>query len=75
MSEAPPPLGLERLSLNQITIEQCSLQQAIEACGRAGVSVIGPWRHKVAELGVKAAARQIGEAGLRVGERCGTTGQ
>ena len=61
---------LSRLSLNQMTIDQCSLPEAIEACGRAGLTVIGPWRHKVAEIGVETAARQIREAGLRVSSLC-----
>jgi sugar phosphate isomerase/epimerase len=63
-------LDLARLSLNQITIDQCSLTDAIEACGRAGLTVIGPWRHKVAEIGADEAARQIREAGLRVSSLC-----
>jgi len=65
-----PRLELSRLSLNQITIDQCSLPEAIEACGRAGLTVIGPWRHKVAETGVEDAARRIREAGLRVSSLC-----
>lgn len=63
-------LRLARMSLNQITIEQCSLPEAIEACGRAGLTVIGPWRHKVAEIGVDTAARMVREAGLRVSSLC-----
>jgi sugar phosphate isomerase/epimerase len=63
-------LELSRLSLNQITIDQCSLPEAIEACERAGLTVIGPWRHKVAEVGVGEAARRIREAGLRVSSLC-----
>jgi sugar phosphate isomerase/epimerase len=63
-------LHLSRLSLNQITIDQCSLPEAIEACGRAGLTVIGPWRHKVAELGADEAASRIREAGLRVSSLC-----
>jgi sugar phosphate isomerase/epimerase len=65
-----PRLELSRLSLNQITVEQWSLPEAIEGCGRAGLTMIGPWRHKVAETGVEAAARRIREAGLRVSSLC-----
>ena len=32
--------------------------------------MIGPWRHKVAEIGVDEAARLIREAGLRVSSLC-----
>jgi sugar phosphate isomerase/epimerase len=63
-------LELSRLSLNQITIDQCSLPEAIAACERAGLTVIGPWRHKVAEIGVEDAARRIREAGMRVSSLC-----
>src|SRR5215210_8894352 len=65
-----PRLELSQLSLNQITVEQWSLPETIEACGRAGLTVIGPWRHKVAEVGVETAARQIRQAGLRVSSLC-----
>ena len=61
---------LARLSLNQITIDQCSLPEAVDACGRAGLTVIGPWRHKVAEVGVERAAGLIRAAGLRVSSLC-----
>ena len=63
-------LDLARLSLNQITIDQAGLPEAIEACGRAGLTMIGPWRHKVAEIGTEEAARRIRAAGLRVSSLC-----
>jgi sugar phosphate isomerase/epimerase len=65
-----PRLELSQLSLNQITVEQWSLPEVIDACGRAGLTMIGPWRHKVAELGVDDAAQRIREAGLRVSSLC-----
>jgi sugar phosphate isomerase/epimerase len=63
-------LDLSRLSLNQITIDQCSLPEAIAACAQAGLTMIGPWRHKVAETGLEDAARRIRAAGLRVSSLC-----
>jgi sugar phosphate isomerase/epimerase len=66
----PAALAFERLSLNQATIEQCSLREAVEGCARHGIGWIGPWRHKVAELGVTAGARLIRDAGLRVSSLC-----
>ena len=63
-----PPL--ERLSLNQATVEQWSLREAVEGCARHGIGWIGPWRHKVAELGLAASARLIRDAGLRVSGLC-----
>jgi sugar phosphate isomerase/epimerase len=61
---------LERLSLNQATVEQWSLREAVEGCARHGIGWIGPWRHKVADLGVAASARLIRDAGLRVSSLC-----
>jgi sugar phosphate isomerase/epimerase len=63
-------LSLRRLSLNQITVEQLTLPEVVDACGCAGLTMIGPWRHKVAEIGVAAAARLIRDAGLRVSSLC-----
>ena len=57
---------LHRLSLNTATIKQWSLKQCIEGCVRHGVTVIGPWRDKVQELGVDTAAKMINDNGLEV---------
>jgi len=62
--------ALDRLSLNQATVEQWSLREAVEGCTRHGIGWIGPWRHKVAELGVTASARLIRDAGLRATGLC-----
>ncbi len=60
-----------RLSLNQATTQQLSLREAAEACARAGISWIGPWRDKVTETGGAAAsARLIRDAGLKVSSLC-----
>jgi len=60
-----------RLSLNTITVrEQWSLAQCIEGCARHGIPAIGPWRDKLAEMGLAAAARQIRDAGLKVSGLC-----
>jgi len=62
---------LSRLSLNTITVrEQWSLAQCIEGCARHGIPAIGPWRDKLQEMGVAAAARQIRDAGLQVSGLC-----
>jgi sugar phosphate isomerase/epimerase len=62
--------AIERLSLNQITIEQWSLAEAVDGCAAAGIGWIAPWRHKVAEVGAAEAARIISAAGLRVSSLC-----
>lgn len=69
MPSAQAP-SLARLSLNQITMEKCSLEQAIKSCVQHDVRWIAPWRHKVAEAGLQNAARMIREAGLSVSSLC-----
>lgn len=61
---------MDRLSLNQITIKQWSLAEAVDGCARHGVGWIGLWRDKVAEVGVDEAARLVRAAGLRVSSLC-----
>jgi sugar phosphate isomerase/epimerase len=61
---------LARLSLNQATVEQWTLPEFVDGCARAGITNIAPWRGPVAQVGVKNAARLIGDAGLRVSSLC-----
>jgi sugar phosphate isomerase/epimerase len=60
---------LRRLSLNQITIDQWSLAEVVEACAGAGVPSIGVWRHKL-DGDAAAAAHVVRDAGLRVSSLC-----
>lgn len=62
--------ALDRLSLNQITVDQLSLPAAIEAAAGAGVPWIGVWRHKLADRGAAEAGRLVRESGLRVSSLC-----
>jgi sugar phosphate isomerase/epimerase len=62
------PLG--RLSLNQITVDQWTLPEVVDGCVRAGITAIAPWRQRVDEVGLAAAARMISGAGLRVSSLC-----
>lgn len=61
---------LDRLSVNQITVEQWSFPEFVEGCTRAGVRCVGLWRHKVAEIGTKRAARLIQGCELRPSSLC-----
>src|SRR6266699_4949930 len=61
---------LERLSLNQITVERASLEQVVDACARQEVPYIAVWRHKLAETGLAWAGRLIRDAGIRVSSVC-----
>jgi sugar phosphate isomerase/epimerase len=59
------------LSLNTATLGPArSLKQAVEACLRHGIGGISPWRDKIAEAGLDAAARMIRAAGLAVSGVC-----
>jgi len=61
---------LSRLSLNQITIKQWSLAQAIEGCARHGIGHIGIWRDKLAEQPIPQTVRQLSDAGIKVSSLC-----
>ncbi|MFC4947978.1 sugar phosphate isomerase/epimerase family protein [Pseudonocardia sp. GCM10023141] len=61
---------MDRLSLNQFTIRDASLTDAVDACVRAGIPAIGLWREHVGQIGVEAAARYVTDAGLRVSSLC-----
>ena len=69
MSAAAPLADLSRVSLNQITADQLTLEQAVEGCAAAGLPWIGVWRHKL-EGGAQRAGRLVAEAGLRVSSLC-----
>jgi sugar phosphate isomerase/epimerase len=62
--------GLARLSLNQITIDQWSLDEAVEACAAAGVPWISVWRHKLGGRGAAAAGELVRAAGMQVSSLC-----
>ena len=59
-----------RLSFNSMTAERWPLEEVIDACAEYGIEWIGPWRHKLAELGVEEARRRIDAAGLKVSSLC-----
>jgi sugar phosphate isomerase/epimerase len=64
------PDALSRFSLNQMTVDQWSLDEAIEACAAAGVRWMAPWRHKLADRGAGEYARLLQEAGIRASSLC-----
>ena len=61
---------LARLSLNQITLNQFSLIECVDACLSHNIGWIAPWRNKVAEIGLSESARVIRESGLKVSSLC-----
>jgi sugar phosphate isomerase/epimerase len=65
------PITPDRLSLNTATLKvQWSLAECIDGCARHGFGGIAPWRDKLHEMGVEAAARGIRDAGLKVSGLC-----
>jgi len=65
-----PGAGLERLSLNTATVRGRGLLEAVDACARAGVPWIAPWRDQLGALPPARAGRAIADAGLRVSSLC-----
>jgi sugar phosphate isomerase/epimerase len=57
---------LSLLSINTATLKNLTLRQAIEALSRHGISVIAPWRDRLAECGVAEAARLLADHGMAV---------
>lgn len=62
--------GLERLSLNQVTVNRWGLAEVVDGCARAGIGAVGLWRDKVAAAGLDASARRVADAGLTVSSLC-----
>jgi sugar phosphate isomerase/epimerase len=61
---------LDRLSLNQATVNKLSVPQAADLCVRHEIPAIGLWREHVARAGLQAAAATVRAAGLRVSSLC-----
>lgn len=59
------------LSLNTATVrKQGDLATIIEACDRAQIPAISPWRDQVAAIGLERAVRLVKEAGLKLSGYC-----
>jgi sugar phosphate isomerase/epimerase len=63
-------IGLERLSLNQATVQHLRLEDAVALCVRHGIPAIGLWRDRVAETGLADSAAAVRAAGLHVSSLC-----
>ncbi|MFB7112441.1 sugar phosphate isomerase/epimerase family protein [Streptomyces sp. NPDC056291] len=62
--------GLERFSINQMTVKQLSLPELVDTCLELGVPGVGLWREPVRAYGVEAAAKLVRDAGLTVTTLC-----
>jgi sugar phosphate isomerase/epimerase len=63
-------IGLSRLSLNQATVRNLNVADAVKLCVRHGIPGIGLWRDQVAACGVTATAAAVRAAGLHVSSLC-----
>jgi sugar phosphate isomerase/epimerase len=59
-----------RLSLNQWTVRNWSVREAVDGCARHGIEAIGLWREHVADFGLDETARLVTDSGLRVSSLC-----
>jgi sugar phosphate isomerase/epimerase len=64
------PTDRERLSVNQMTVRQLSLDELVRGCVKLRIGAVGLWREPVQEYGVGAAAALVREAGLTVSTLC-----
>jgi len=62
--------SMGRLSLNQWTVRNWTVREAVEGCARHGIGAIGLWREHVADAGLAATAKLVRDAGLRVSSLC-----
>jgi len=58
------------LSLNQATVQNLSLDEAVALCVRHEIAGIGLWRNRVAEAGLARSAAAVRAAGLHVSSLC-----
>ncbi|GAA2677849.1 MULTISPECIES: sugar phosphate isomerase/epimerase family protein [Actinosynnema] len=61
---------MNRLSLNQKTVNGLGLAQAVDACARFGIGSIGVWREPLHEFGVERGVELVRASGLRVSSLC-----
>jgi sugar phosphate isomerase/epimerase len=69
--EARAMPDISQLSINLATVRmQGGLVELIEACARAGVPAVAPWRDQVAAAGLETSVKAIRDAGLEVSGLC-----
>jgi sugar phosphate isomerase/epimerase len=61
---------LERLSLNQATLQNVDMPHTLDACAAAGIGWIGLWRDKLSAYGVAATARHLKDVGIQPSSLC-----
>jgi sugar phosphate isomerase/epimerase len=54
------------LAINSATVKSLDLKELIDACARAGIGAIAPWRDQIQAVGLPMAGKMIRDAGLKV---------
>ena len=70
MTEADPLPNIDRLSLNQITLNNLTLKECAELSVQHGIKWVAPWRHRVQEVGLAESYRILRDSGLGVSSLC-----
>ncbi|CAM5238170.1 hypothetical protein SGLAM104S_09361 [Streptomyces glaucescens] len=65
-----PVTGLERFSINQMTVKQLSLPELADACTGLGIRNVGLWREPVQSYGLEATAKLVSRRGPMVTTLC-----
>ena len=63
-------IGLDRLSLNQVTVRNLTVAEAVALCVRHEIPAIGLWREQVSEQGLAESRAAVRAAGLHVSSLC-----
>ena len=62
---------ISQLSINLATIrERCTISEALDLVARLGIPAVSPWRDQIAQIGLKATAKQVRQLGLCVSGVC-----
>ncbi len=70
MAAGKSVIGLGHLSLNQATVQNLAVTDAIDLCVRHEIAAIGLWRDKVAQAGLAETAAAVRAAGVHVSSLC-----
>jgi sugar phosphate isomerase/epimerase len=62
--------SLDRLSLNQITVERWNVEKVVDACVRHDIRSVALWRYGISATGLERCVQLVRDAGLRVTSVC-----
>ena len=62
--------SLGRLSINQYTVRNWTIQQLLEGCAAEQIPFVSLWRDKIAEAGLDETLKLLGDTGIKVSSVC-----